>query len=79
MPNDGDAAALIRALIDRGHLDQIVISHDICYSHATRRAWAATATGTSSNVLPLMRRRGFSESEIDAILVGNPRRLLTIV
>ena len=30
------------------------------------------------NVLPLMRARGFSESEIDAILVANPRRLLTI-
>jgi phosphotriesterase-related protein len=29
-------------------------------------------------VVPLMRRRGFSEREIDAILVDNPRRLLTI-
>mgnify|MGYP003338089435 CR=1 FL=1 len=30
-------------------------------------------------VLPLMRARGFSQEEIDAILVDNPRRFLTIV
>jgi predicted metal-dependent phosphotriesterase family hydrolase len=29
-------------------------------------------------VVPLMRRRGFSEREIQAVLVDNPRRLLTI-
>jgi predicted metal-dependent phosphotriesterase family hydrolase len=29
--------------------------------------------------VPLMRRRGFSEAEIQAILVDNPRRLLTVV
>ena len=27
------------------------------------------------NVLPLMRERGFSAAEIEAIMVGNPRRL----
>jgi phosphotriesterase-related protein len=32
-----------------------------------------------ANVVPLMRRRDFSEGEIQAILVDNPRRLLTVV
>jgi predicted metal-dependent phosphotriesterase family hydrolase len=32
----------------------------------------------TQNVVPLM-RRDFSEEEIDAILVDNPRRLLTFV
>ncbi|HWO03815.1 MAG TPA: aryldialkylphosphatase, partial [Methylomirabilota bacterium] len=32
-----------------------------------------------ANVVPMMRRRGFSEAEIQAILVDNPRRLLTLV
>ncbi|WP_280141483.1 hypothetical protein [Bosea lupini] len=31
------------------------------------------------DIVPLMRSRGFSQAEIDAILVGNPRRLLTFV
>jgi predicted metal-dependent phosphotriesterase family hydrolase len=29
-------------------------------------------------VVPMIRRRGFSEAEIHAILVDNPRRLLTL-
>ena len=31
------------------------------------------------NVVPMMKKRGYSEDEIDAILVLNPRRLLTFV
>lgn len=77
MPNDAMRLRTIRALIERGHLAQVVISHDICY-----RTRLATYGGHGyghifRNVVPMMRRRGFSEAEIDAILVANPRRLLT--
>jgi phosphotriesterase-related protein len=34
MPNDAIRLRLLRKLIENGHLDQIVISHDIC--HRTR-------------------------------------------
>ena len=69
--------AYIRALIEHGHGERIVISHDICtrtrlvahgghgYGHIVR------------NVVPLMRKKGFTEHEIDTILVRTPRRLLT--
>ncbi len=77
LPTDYMRLAYIRALIERGHAGQVVISHDICtktrlvtfgghgYGHILR------------NVVPLMRNKGFSEEEIDTILVHNPRRLLT--
>lgn len=78
MPNDGVRLKLIRALIDRGHLSQIVISHDIC-TKTRLMHWGGHGYGhIFRNVLPMMRARGFSEDEIDAILVANPRRLLTI-
>ncbi|MEM9683393.1 MAG: aryldialkylphosphatase [Pseudomonadota bacterium] len=79
MPNDAVRLRLIRALIDRGHLEQIVISHDICY--LTRlRAYGGHGYGhIFENAIPLMRDRAFTEDEIDAIMVGNPRRLLTFV
>jgi predicted metal-dependent phosphotriesterase family hydrolase len=32
-----------------------------------------------ANILPLMRRRGFSADEVEAIIVRNPARLLTSV
>jgi phosphotriesterase-related protein len=78
MPNDGVRLAFIRKLIDRGHLNQVVISHDICYRTRLRRFGGHGYDHIFKNVVPLMRSRGFSEVEIEAILEGNPRRLLTV-
>jgi phosphotriesterase-related protein len=79
MPNDATRLRLIRALIARGHLDRVVISHDICY-RTRLTAFGGHGYGhIFRNVVPLMRDRGYSEDEVDAILVRNPRRLLTFV
>jgi len=79
MPNDAVRLRLIRALFDRGHLERVVISHDICYRTRLNR-WGGHGYGhIFENVVPMMRARGFSQAEIDAILVGNPRRLLSFV
>lgn len=78
MPNDAMRLKMLRMLIDRGHLDQLVISHDICYRTRLTRFGGHGYGHIFRNVLPMMRRRDFDESEIDAIMVGNPRRLLTI-
>ncbi len=78
MPNDAIRLRAIRRLVDRGHLAQLLISHDICYRSRLVR-WGGHGYGhIFANVVPLMRRRGFSEAEVQAILVGNPRRLLTL-
>lgn len=77
MPNDGGRLRMIRTLIDHGHLDRIVISHDIC-SRTRLSSFGGHGYGhIFANVLPMMRRRGFSQDEIDAIMVRNPRRILT--
>ncbi len=79
MPNDATRLRLIRALIGRGHLDRVVISHDICY-RTRLTAFGGHGYGhIFRNVVPLMGERGYSADEIDAILVRNPRRLLTFV
>jgi phosphotriesterase-related protein len=77
MPNDAIRLRLIRALIARGHLERVVISHDICYRTRLTR-WGGHGYGhIFENVVPLMAARGFSKAEIEAIIIGNPRRLLT--
>jgi len=77
MPNDAIRLRHIRNLIAHGHLERVVISHDICY-RTRLTAFGGHGYGhIFENVVPMMRRRGFSEAEIDAILVGNPQRLLT--
>jgi phosphotriesterase-related protein len=79
MPNDIQRLRDIRKLIDRGHIDQIVISHDICHlSHFTAYGGWGYAH-IFKRVVPRALKRGFTQDELDAILVKNPRRLLTFV
>jgi phosphotriesterase-related protein len=79
LPNDAERLRWIRRLIDRGHLDQVVISHDICYRSRLTCFGGHGYGHIFENVVPLMRRRGFTEAEIDRITVGTPRRLLTFI
>ena len=79
MPNDAQRLRLIRTLIERGHIDRVLISHDICGLTRLTRFGGHGYGHIFRNVLPMMRRRGFTVTEIDAILIDNPRRLLTIV
>ncbi len=79
MPNDAGRLQWVRLLIDHGHLDRVLISHDICTRTRLTRYGGHGYQHIFANVLPLMKRRGFTDAEIDAILVANPRRLLTFV
>ncbi len=78
LPNDARRLKIIRTLLDRGHLDQIVVSQDICVRTRTSKYGGHGYSHIHKNIIPLMRRRAFTEPEIDAIMVGNPRRLLTL-
>jgi phosphotriesterase-related protein len=78
MPNDAGRLAIIQVLIDRGHLGQILISQDICHLARLRRYGGEGYGHIFRNVVPMMRARGFRQEEIDAILVENPRRFLTV-
>lgn len=78
MPNDAIRLRWLRKLIERGHLAQIAISHDICYQTRLRKFGGHGYGHIFDNVLPLMRERGFSEAEVQTIIVDTPRRLLTI-
>lgn len=79
MPNDGQRIGTIRRLADRGHLGQIAISQDICYKSRLCCNGGHGYGHIFRNVVPMMRRRDFSDAEIDQILKGTPARLLTFV
>lgn len=77
LPNDASRLRSIRRLIDRGHLEQITMSHDICYRTRLTQFGGHGYGHIFENVVPLMRRRGFSEVEIEQITTRTPKRLLT--
>lgn len=79
VPNDAGRLNEIMALIDEGFLNQILISHDHCLKY---RLWHYGGPGYAhilENVVPLMREKGMSEEQINALLIENPKRLLQFV
>ncbi|MBM3628806.1 MAG: aryldialkylphosphatase, partial [Alphaproteobacteria bacterium] len=69
MPNDATRLRHIRTLVSHGHLERVVISHDICYISRLARFGGHGYGHIFRNVVPMMGRRGFGQAEIDAILV----------
>jgi phosphotriesterase-related protein len=76
MPNDGTRIDILRDLADAGHLGQLLISHDHCVRSTLRAYGGYGYDHIPTNVVPLMRRKGFSASEIATITQSNPARLL---
>ena len=73
----GCRVAWIRNLADHGHLDQVLLSQDVCLRsnlHALGGpGYSYVVTGFSD----VLREAGFSEDDLHLLLVENPRRALT--
>ena len=76
LPTDAMRLDLIRRLIDRGHLEQIAMSHDICTRTRLSSHGGHGYAHLIAHVVPLAGRRGFSKVELDQLLVATPARLL---
>ena len=77
--NDAGRVADIDWMIERGWTEQILISHDMAQAFRLAKWGGHGYHYILAEIVPLMRMRGISEEEVDQILVGNPRALLTIV
>lgn len=76
-----DRIATVVALVERGYVEKVVISHDaacfIDWFDPELKAQAAPRwhyRHISEDVLPALRERGVSEDDLRTILVDNPRR-----
>ena len=76
MPSDAQRLGFIRRIADAGYSDKIVIGQDICTKHRLVRYGGHGYGHILENIVPRMRRKGFSEDVIRAITVGNPARIL---
>jgi predicted metal-dependent phosphotriesterase family hydrolase len=68
----------LRELLERGHLERILLSQDVCHDSQLRRYGGNGYAYLADAFLPRLRAAGVSEAEIATITVDNPRRLLTI-
>ena len=76
MPNDGRRLDFIKHVADAGYSDRVVIGQDIATKHRLVRYGGHGYGHILANIVPQMRRKGFSEDAIRAITVDNPSRIL---
>ena len=79
MPSDAQRLDFIRRIADAGYSDRVVIGQDICTKHRLVKYGGHGYGHILENIVPKMRRRGFSEDEIRAITVDNPASILALV
>lgn len=67
----------VRNLIDKGHVDKVLLSHDVCVQAHLRCNGGGGYTMVLEEFSQLLREAGVTEEQLTTILVANPRRALT--
>jgi phosphotriesterase-related protein len=74
MPNDGGRMAHVLALIEAGHGDQLLLSHDIAYKTSLVKYGGYGYHHLLVNVVPRLRAKGVDDAGMRRLLVENPAR-----
>ncbi len=76
-PTDYERSLAIRDFIQKGYVNQILISHDICQKHQLRRYGGFGYSHIPVNGVRILRHVGIEDKEISTILRENPRKILS--
>lgn len=72
-PSDDEAALGILRLADAGHLDRVLLSHDVFLKSMLTRYGGNGYAFVQRHFLPRLRRHGLDEASIEALVRHNPR------
>jgi len=76
-PTDTQRIRDMRTLIDLGFKERILVGHDVCFKDQLRHYGGYGYAHILENAAPLMLAMGFSDGDVEALLVENPKRFLT--
>ena len=79
MPSDAQRMDFIVRLVNDGFGDRVVVAHDVCTKHRLVRYGGHGWAHILEHIAPGLVKKGLSEEQVDAILVDNPARILTLV
>lgn len=77
-PTDGERAHHVKALVDRGYLGQLLLSHDVCYKHLLKQWGGDGYEGLFKRGIPQLLSAGVTDAEVQTMLVDNPRRFFPL-
>lgn len=75
-PLDSERIACLARLLDAGRAEQLLISHDICSRLQLHRLGGVGYDHIVRTVVPALRAAGAAASDIDRMLIANPRSFL---
>lgn len=76
-PGNLDLPGTIKALIDRGYLERILISQDVCFTGLYVKNGGYGYAHILNNLVPQLKARGITNEQIHTIMVENPKRILS--
>lgn len=79
MMTDEDRIKNIIKLINEGYIDQISIASDRCFKYLLTSYGGGGYGHILQNDVPLMRLNGMDNTQINTLLIENPKKLLTFV
>jgi phosphotriesterase-related protein len=77
-PNDATRIEWVKALLDAGFGSRLLISQDTGTKVDLQRYGGAGYAHILDNVMPLMRRMGLADDDLELITVTNPAQVLTL-
>ena len=76
MPSDAKRMDDIAWISSEGYGDRVVVAHDICQNHRLVKYGGHGYFYILNHIVPRMKDRGFSNEDVDRILVDNPKEAL---
>ena len=70
--------AYVRLLVDEGYGERIVLAHDVFAKHRLAAYGGHGYAHILENIVPRLRKKGFTSAELDDILIHNPARVLPL-
>ena len=75
--HDADVVAAILKLVQAGYSNRLLLSQDVCTKTMLKAYGGMGYSYVLEFVVPELKRLGVTEDQIEKIMVGNPRRVLT--
>ena len=62
------------SIIEKGFRDQVLIAHDVCYKSHYKQYGGKGFDYIITGIIPRLRKHGFSNKDINMMLVDNPAK-----
>jgi phosphotriesterase-related protein len=76
-PSDFDRIKWVMELIENGYGDSLLLSHDVFRKSHLRKYGGYGYAHVIEDIIPILKEYGVSKSDLDELVIDNPRRLLT--